>query len=366
MSINVLLYSYISSEETPPPHPDHEYAVLPPSLEDQLYEARKTICEQGVLIKELQQKQFVVQNLKGDDKLISFYTGFPDYATFKAVFLALQPTAENMVGWSQAQRLKQANLEVIRQGFSASKLSTMDQFFLFLCRLRQGFPEQDLATHFHISQSTVSRICVTWVNFLYYMLGTLPIWPTRKTVDELMPECFKCTFPGTRVILDCTEIHVQKPSSKVLNSVTYSHYKGNTTFKGLIGIAPSGEITFFSDLYTGSISDKEITKQSGILSLLEEGDMVMADKGFLIKDLLSEIQVSLVIPPFLGPSGHFTADEVRKTQAIARLRIHVERAIRRIKEYHIFDKVLPMTLVGSINQLWAVCALLTNFQGPLF
>ena len=92
----------------------------------------------------------------------------------------------------------------------------------------------------------------------------------------------------------------------------------------------------------------------------------MADKGFLIKDLLSERQASLVITPFLGPSGHFTAEEVRKTQAIARLRIHVERAIRRIKEYHIFDKVLPMTLVGSVNQLWAVCALLTNFQGPLF
>ena len=91
----------------------------------------------------------------------------------------------------------------------------------------------------------------------------------------------------------------------------------------------------------------------------------MADKGFLIKDLLSEIQVSLVIPPFLGPSGHFTADRVRKTQAIARLRIYVERVIRRIKD-HIFDSVTPMTLVGSINQLWAVCALLTHFQSPLF
>jgi len=361
-----ICFSYTSSEETPPLHPGHEYAALPPSLQDQLEEARKTISDQELLILELQQKQFLISNFQGDDKLISFYTGFPDYATFKAVFMALQPTAENMVGWSQAQRLKHTSGEVLRQGFGASKLSTMDQFFLFLCRLRQGLPEQDLATRFHVSQSTVSRICVTWVNFLYFMLGSLPIWPSRKTVDELMPDCFKHTFPATRVILDCTEIHVQKPSSKVLNSAIYSHYKGNTTFKGLVGIAPSGEVTFVSDLYTGSISDKEITKKSGILSFLEEGDMVMADKGFLIKDLLSERQVSLVIPPFLGPSGHFTADEVRKTQAIARLRIHVERAIRRIKEYHIFDKVLPMTLVGSVNQLWSVCALLTNFQGPLF
>ncbi|XP_058616661.1 THAP domain-containing protein 1-like [Onychostoma macrolepis] len=142
----------VLSEETPPPHPDHEYAALPPSLQDQFEEARKTIGDQELLILELQQKQFLISNFQGDDKQISFYTGFPDYDTFKAVFMALQPTAENMVGWSQAQRLKHTSGEVLRQGFSASKLSTMDQFFLFLCRLRQGFPEQDLATRFHVSQ----------------------------------------------------------------------------------------------------------------------------------------------------------------------------------------------------------------------
>ena len=40
------------------------------------------------------------------------------------------------------------------------------------------------------------------------------------------------------VILDCTEIHVQKPSSKVLNSAIYSHYKGNSTMKGLMALPP--------------------------------------------------------------------------------------------------------------------------------
>lgn len=109
-----------------------------------------------------------------------------------------------------------------------------------------------------------------------------------------------------------------------------------------------------------------LTRESGILSLLEEGDEIMADKSFLIKDLLSETHVSLVIPPFLGPSRHFSPEVVRQTRAIARLRIHVERAIRRTKVYHKFDRVLPMTLVGSVNQLWTVCTLLSNFQGPLF
>ena len=31
----------------------------------------------------------------------------------------------------------------------------------------------------------------------------------------------------------------------------------------------------------------------------------MADKGFLINDLLARVQASLVIPPFLGQKGQF-------------------------------------------------------------
>ncbi|XP_039655590.1 uncharacterized protein LOC120558601 [Perca fluviatilis] len=235
------------STETAPPHPDHDYAELPPPLEEQLKEAHKIINDQAELIARLQTKQFLLSRFQGDDKNIMFFTGFPDYNTLKAVFMALQPTAENMVGWSQAQRIRQADGQIVRQGFSIPKLAVIDQFFLFLCRLRQGFPEQDLAVRFDVSQSTVSRVCVTWANYLQFMLGSLPIWPSRNC---------------------------------------------NTTFKGLVGISPSGLVTFVSDLYTGSISDKEITRESGILCLLEEGDEVMADKGFLIKDLLTEINVS--------------------------------------------------------------------------
>jgi hypothetical protein len=154
----------------------------------------------------------------------------------------------------------------------------------------------------------------------------------------------------------------------VLHSEIYSNYKSHATLKGLIGITPDGTVSFVSTLFTGSISDIEITKKSGILDLLEPGDQVMVDKGFPIGSVLEEKHCSLVIPPFLrhASNAQFTAEQVTETQKIARLRIHVERAIRRIKEYHIFDGVIPITLAGSINQIWAVCCLLTNFKGPLY
>ena len=198
------------------------------------------------------------------------------------------------------------------------------------------------------------------------MFGSLCLWPSRRIVDQNMPICFKSTYPNTRVILDCTEIKVQTPSSKVLNSEIYSNYKIHTTFKSLIGITPVGSVSFVSSLYTGCISDKDITTRSGIIDLIEPNDPVMVDKGFLIQDLLEPKNATLVIPPFLGQKGKFSSEEVAKTHEIARLRIHVERAIRRIKEYHIFDKVVLLNLASSINQIWTVFAILTNFRGPLF
>ena len=40
--------------------------------------------------------------------------------------------------------------------------------------------------------------------------------------------------------------------------------------------------------------------------------------------------------------SQFTAEEVEETQTIAKLRIHIERHIRRVKEFHFFDGVVPL------------------------
>ena len=37
----------------------------------------------------------------------------------------------------------------------------------------------------------------------------------------------------------------------------------------------------------GSTSDRRVTQESGLIDLLEEGDQVMADRGFTIRDLLT-------------------------------------------------------------------------------
>ena len=72
----------------------------------------------------------------------------------------------------------------------ARSLRPLDEFFIVMCRLRQGFLEDYLAQLFNVSASTVSRIFVTWVNFVFFKFGQINIWPTRKVIDT-MPKSFK-------------------------------------------------------------------------------------------------------------------------------------------------------------------------------
>ena len=133
---------------------------------------------------------------------------------------------------------------------------------------------------------------------------------------------------------------------------------------------------FVSQLYEGSISDKKIVQRSGFLEILRKkvivgeilkGDSVMADKGFDIHEDLNMLGLKLNIPPFLKDKVGFmrTEDDVIKTQTIARHRIHVMRAIGKIRRCRIFNSVIPITMLGSINQVWTVSCILSNFQNPV-
>ena len=126
-----------------------------------------------------------------------------------------------------------------------------------------GLMEQDIAYRFNISQSTVSRIIITWINFMYLQFKDLPLWP-KKVVASYMPQVLKDQYPSTRVIIDATEIFIEQPHLPEIQKMTFSSYKNHNTYKALIGISPSGAITFISKLFSGSVSDKELTRQPGI------------------------------------------------------------------------------------------------------
>ena len=47
-------------------------------------------------------------------------------------------------------------------------------------------------------------------------------WPILQNIRKHMPSSFKRTFPRTRVVIDCTEIFIQKPRTRTAQRQTYS------------------------------------------------------------------------------------------------------------------------------------------------
>ena len=161
------------------------------------------------------------------------------------------------------------------------KLTLLNEFFLVLMRLKVGLFIEDLADRFQVSTSLVSKTFTTWINVLYCELPLLFPFPSQQLIRKYMPDEFS-QYPTTRIIIDCTEIFIETPSSLKAQSQSWSNYKHHNTWKVLVGISPNGVITFVSKLWTGRVSDKQITSECGVLNLLDTGDNVMADHGLIL------------------------------------------------------------------------------------
>ena len=117
---------------------------------------------------------------------------------------------------------------------------------------------------------------------------------------------------GMSCNLNCTEVFIKRPKSLSAQTATWSDYKHYNTFKFLVGIAPTGSISFLSSCYGGRASDEFITRDSGFYNLLEIDDEVMANKGFQIQEDLLLHFCRLVVPPGANMKSQMTKSEVKK------------------------------------------------------
>lgn len=108
----------------------------------------------------------------------------------------------------------------------------------------------------------------------------IPLWVERNT----LPLSFEFLFEKCVVIIDRFEIFLDRPILLKFRASTFSTYKSHNTEKYLIGITPQGFICFISLGYGGRCSDVFIVEDSNFLDNLKPGDLVLADRGFLIHE----------------------------------------------------------------------------------
>ena len=137
-------------------------------------------------------------------------------------------------------------------------LSHRDEMLLTLMRLRLDLLKEDLAGRFGISPTIRSNTFTTWIKLMSRILGgALVVWLPRESIRDSLPEIFmKTGHRKCRVIIDCTEVFIERSKSLLNQASTWSDYKHHNTIKFLVRITPSGYISFLSDCYGGRSSDK--------------------------------------------------------------------------------------------------------------
>ena len=229
-------------------------------------------------------------------------------------------------------------------------LSFANRLALTLTKLRHNITCELLGTLYDVSPTSAALIFRSTIRLMHSVLRHINFWP--EVYDQQLPV----------VIIDCTELRISRPSNPALQSLTYSTYKSANTVKILIGITPKGAISFVSDAFSGSSSDQQVFERSGLLDLLKEGDIVLADRGFNIQHHVAYKGVKVVTPAFMKGRAQLLAAEVVKSRMITRQRIHVERLIGLTKTFKFVKGPIHYRHVPIISEAYSVACFLCNLR----
>ncbi|CAC5397538.1 unnamed protein product [Mytilus coruscus] len=207
-------------------------------------------------------------------------------------------------------------------------MSPTSVLLCLLMKLRLNLQHEDLAYRFGVSK-TISDILNLGLPKLANKLSFLIQWPDKEYLLSNMPS--------------------------VLNNLTE------------VSITPTGAISFVSKAFGGRTSDKVIKQLSGYLDKIQHGDQVLADRGFFyISKELANKSATLVIPAFTrGKKKQLSAKEVEQTRKIVHVRIHVERAIQRLKNFNILSSNMSMCMVPHSDSIVTICSAICNLQPKL-
>ncbi len=151
------------------------------------------------------------------------------------------------------------------------KLTKMSMVIMFFLKIRLGLYDEDIADRFGVHPSTVSRNFHRVLDVMAIKTAHLIKWPDRETLRLTMPMSFRKFFKRCAIIIDCSEIFVERPSDLLARAQVWSNYKHHSTLKFLIGITPQGTISYVSSCVGGRMSDKEIVESSSLLNYLLPG-----------------------------------------------------------------------------------------------
>jgi hypothetical protein len=248
-------------------------------------------------------KKFSFESLSKNSELLKHYTGMKENVirVFATVFRDWKIDSVKKVSLYLYNRalismscfhFQMDNLIYFVLYFQFPTLSLEDKIILSLMRLRRAFTFLHLGHIYAITRQNASAIFIDILLAMHQLVYVNMIQKRVPTLDKIrafVPPEFK-DFPLVKFLLDGTEFRIESPSLFKDKVAVYSGYYDDSTFKFLVACTPRGNVSFVSQAFNGHTSDKVATEQSNFLQLLNPGEGVMVDKGFLIGDMAKKLE----------------------------------------------------------------------------
>ena len=146
-------------------------------------------------------------------------------------------------------------------------LTVRERIALTLCKLKLNLSFSALSTLFCIDRHTCCVYFLQMLPLLSSVLKCSVYWPTKEEVKQSLPVYLQ-NLNYIRVVIDCFHIAVCALRCFECQFIG-SKWSNQITIKVLLGLAPSGFITFISKVYGGNTPEEKIFSESKVWSLID-------------------------------------------------------------------------------------------------
>lgn len=234
-----------------------------------------------------------------------------------------------------------------------------------MLKIRLNTTFSELEDNFGLSLSYASKLFLKNIPIIASVLRPFIVNLENHLIKKTLPIPFRYNYYNVSCIIDCLEIDIQKPSKALFQAQTWSDYKKGNTVKFLISCTPNGLVNYISPGFGGRASDVTILQNCNFLDGLQPGNIVLADRGFKhVESILDAKGIKLLRPPSVPSGTKLSKQQVLQTKIIASLRIHIERVIRRIREFRMLKQhsVINKNFLRVLDDVIVIACALINLQ----
>lgn len=259
---------------------------------------------------------------------------------------------------------------------------------MFLCKLRQGLPDDLLKIIFNYSSRQAVSIAITTVRkslmlrFVPESIGLNAI--TRRDyidrhVTEFANELYNPDVNVPKVIayIDGTYSYIPKCSNFKALRQSYCVYKGRHLVKPALIVAPDGYILdihgpYFSDTRNNDAAmlRNEFQADAGALrEWLGDGAILIVDRGYRdVLPLLENLGIDCQMPPLLQRGQRqFDTEEANESRLITKTRWIIEARNGHIRSiFKFFKNIISMSHVIHLREFYLIAGSIINrYREPI-